>query len=154
MLRLSRLTDYGTVILSHMGREPDGVFSVAGLASALGVTPPTVSKILKTLVKRKLVSSRRGSKGGYLLARPPHEISVAEVIDALENPFGLTECAVAEGRCAREGECGIRGQWQQINRIVRRSLEEVTLSDLNASRLPPTIKDARQGHGKSDIEPR
>lgn len=153
MLRLSRLTDYGTVILSYMGQKPEGVFSVAELASALGVTSPTVSKILKTLVKRGLVRSRRGSKGGYLLARPPQEISVAEVIDALENPFGLTECAVGDGRCARENDCGIRGNWQQINRIVRRSLEEVTLLDMNAS-LPPLVdKNGRQKNASPDPKP-
>jgi FeS assembly SUF system regulator len=111
------------------------------MASALGMAPPTVSKILKTLARHDLVQSRRGSKGGYLLARAPQDISIAEVIDALESPFGLTECAVADGRCAREGDCGIRGNWQDINRIVRRSLEQVSLSDMNA---PTGEKVSRQ----------
>lgn len=154
MLRLSRMTDYATVILSYMGRDPDSVFSAADLAATLGVTPPTVSKVLKTLVRRKLVCSRRGSKGGYLLARPPHQISIAEIVEALEGPLGLTECAIATGRCAREDDCDIRDNWRRINRVFLQSLEGVTLSDMGAS-LPPSSKlAARQNHGNADAEHR
>lgn len=131
MLRLSKLTDYGTVILSYMARRPDDVYSVADTASAVGVAPPTASKILKALAKRNLVQSRRGSKGGYVLSRPPGEISIAEIIDALESPFGLTECGAAAGLCAKEDLCRIRGHWQHINQIVRGTLTQVTLSDMN-----------------------
>lgn len=154
MLRLSRLTDYGTVILTYMGRKPGEVFSVSDMASTLGMAPPTVSKILKILAKHDLVQSRRGSKGGYLLTRSPQDISIAQVIDALESPFGLTECAVADGLCARENSCEIRGQWQDINRIVRRSLEQISLSDMNAAHPLAGGEIPRHAHGKPDIQPR
>lgn len=154
MLRLSKLTDYGTVILSHMGRQPELVFSVAEMAAALGVAPPTVAKVLKTLAKRDLVRSRRGSKGGYFLARPPEAISVADVIDALESPFGLTECGIADGRCTRESECHIRAPWLKINRIVRRSLEQVTLADMRDDDPPAAGRETRDTHGKPVSQPR
>jgi len=132
MLRLSKLTDYGTVILAHMARRPDDVYSVADMATALGLAPPTASKVLKTLARRGLVTSRRGSLGGYLLARPPAQISIADVVDAMEGPFGLTECSVASGLCAKEDHCQIRTQWQGLNGIVRQALGGVTLAALSA----------------------
>lgn len=131
MLRLSKLTDYGTVIMSYMARQPDAVFSVAEVAAFVGVTSATASKILKTLARRDLVQSRRGARGGYVLSRPPGQISIAEVIDALEGPLGLTECSVAAGLCAQEQRCRIRGQWQRINQVIRDTLDKVTLSDMN-----------------------
>lgn len=131
MLRLSKLTDYGTVIMSYMARQPDAVFSVAEVAAFVGVTAATASKILKTLARRDLVLSRRGAQGGYVLSRPPGQISIAEVIDALEGPLGLTECSVAAGLCAQEQRCRIRGQWQRINQVIRDTLDKVTLSDMN-----------------------
>jgi FeS assembly SUF system regulator len=135
MLRLSKLTDYSTVILAQMARQPDEVQSVAGLAAALGLAPPTASKVLKTLTRHGLVKSRRGSMGGYLLARPPAQISIADVVDAMEGRFGLTECSVASGLCAQEDSCGIRTQWQGLNGIVRQALNRVTLSDMAPTSL-------------------
>lgn len=154
MLRLSKLTDYGTVILSYMARRPEDVYSVAETASAVGLTPPTASKILKALAKRDLVQSRRGSKGGYVLSRPPGEISIAEIIDAMESPFGLTECGAAAGLCGKEDLCRIRGHWQYINQIVRGTLAHVTLSDMNQAHPPQLHEISRHENGKHGIQPR
>lgn len=131
MLRLSKLTDYSTVIMSYMARQPDDVYSVAEVASVVGVAPPTASKILKTLARRDLVQSRRGTKGGYILSRPPGQISIVEVIDAMEGKLGLTECSVAAGLCLQEDQCQIRGHWQRLNQLIRHTLGQVTLSDMN-----------------------
>src|SRR6266581_3329886 len=108
MLRLSKLTDYGTVIMSYMARRPAGVHSAAQIAGALGVTLPTTGKVLKMLARHELLQSVRGAQGGYRLARAPERISIAEVIDALEGPFGVTECSVVVGLCAQEGGCPVR----------------------------------------------
>ncbi|EEG09555.1 SUF system Fe-S cluster assembly regulator [Pseudogulbenkiania ferrooxidans] len=130
MLRLSRLTDYGTVIMAHMAREPGHVYSAAELAGAVGVALPTASKILKTLARKALLHSLRGAHGGYLLARPPREISIAQVIDALEGPFGVTECSVAAGLCPQENACALRRHWQRIDRALRQTLDGLTLEDM------------------------
>ncbi len=130
MLRLSRLTDYSTMILSHMARRPADVHSVAATAAALGLAAPTASKVLKMLAREGLVKSRRGASGGYMLSRPPGEISVAQILDAMEGRLGLTECSVAAGRCAQESHCGIRLRWQGINALIRRELAAVSLSEM------------------------
>ena len=131
MLRISKLTDYGTLILTHIAGQPDRLHSASDLAEALGLGLPTVSKILKTLGRHDLVTSLRGARGGYTLARPARSITVADIIDALEDqPFGLTECSATAGLCERETDCRIRVNWLQINTVVRRALEEVRLADL------------------------
>ena len=131
MLRLSKLTDYSTVIMSYMAREPGDIYSVAQMAAALGMATPTASKIMKMLARRGLVQSLRGTKGGYLLARPPDQISIAEVIDAMEGTLGVTECSMRKGLCAREAGCSIRNNWRDINRVIRQKLDQVTLADMN-----------------------
>jgi len=137
MLRLSKLTDYSTVIMSYMARQPDDIYSVAEVAGVVGVAPPTASKILKTLARRNLVHSRRGMNGGYMLARAPGHISIAEVIEAMEGPFGLTECNVTAGLCVQEDQCRIRAHWQRIDRLIHHTLAQVTLSDMNRSHSLP-----------------
>ncbi len=133
MLRISKLTDYGTLILTHIAGQPDRLHSAAELAEALGLGLPTVSKVLKTLGRHDLVTSLRGARGGYTLARPARSITVADIIDALEDqPFGLTECSTTAGLCERETDCRIRVNWLQINTVVRRALEDVRLADLAA----------------------
>ena len=80
MLRISKLTDYGTVLLAHLAANQASVCSAAEVAEATGVALPTVSKLLKLLARAGLVTSTRGSNGGYRLSRGPHEISAADVI--------------------------------------------------------------------------
>lgn len=130
MLRLSKLTDYGTVIMTHMGREPSHVYSAAEVAAATGVTGSTASKILKILARENLLQSQRGAQGGYLLSRPPSEISIAQVIEAMEGPMGMTECGVAAGLCTQESSCSLRGNWQRVNRVIRDALGKLTLVDM------------------------
>ena len=130
MLRLSKLTDYGTVIMTHMAREPGRIYSASEAAAAIGVAVPTASKILKMLARQNLLQSLRGAKGGYLLARPPGEISIAQVLNAMEGPTGITECSIAAGLCAQEGWCSIRANWQRINQVILRALNDVTLADM------------------------
>jgi FeS assembly SUF system regulator len=130
MLRLSKLTDYGTVIMTHLARNRGRIYSAAEVAAAIGVAVPTASKILKTLARHHLLQSLRGVNGGYLLARPPEQISLAQVIDAMEGPAGMTECSVGAGLCAQEGLCAIRANWQSINRVIFRALNSVTLAEM------------------------
>ncbi|MBN9459865.1 MAG: SUF system Fe-S cluster assembly regulator [Burkholderiales bacterium] len=131
MLRISRLADYGTMVMTQMASQPQRLFSAADLALSLGLGRATVSKVLKSLARRELVASVRGLHGGYSLSRPPQEITVADIVDALEEqPFGLTECSATSGLCDIETSCRVRTNWQQISLIVRRALEGVTLADM------------------------
>jgi len=136
VLRISKLTDYGTVLLAHLAGNRDDVCSAADVAAATGIALPTVSKLLKSLAKSGLVTSTRGANGGYELARSPREISAADVIDALEGPVSITECSSIDSLCEHEGVCSVGGAWQRINVAIRRALNDVTLSDLLRTSSP------------------
>lgn len=136
MLRISRLTDYGTVVLAHLARDDAGLVSAAEVASATGIALPTVSKLLKSLAKADLVNSTRGSHGGYRLARDAQEISAADVIDALEGPVSITECSAIDSHCDFEDSCNVGGAWQRINVAIRRALSDISLADLLRTKSP------------------
>ena len=101
MFRISRLTDYGIVVMTHLAVcADDDTQNARELASCATLPVPVVSKLLKSLTRAGLLLSQRGTKGGYRLARSANEISVVDMITALEGPVGITECAVHPGACA------------------------------------------------------
>ncbi len=136
MLRISKLTDYGTVVLGQLAQYESGFVSASEVAAATGVGLPTVSKLLKNLAKAGLVTSTRGAQGGYRLARDADSISAADVIDALEGPVSITECSGDDSHCDLEAVCNVGGAWQRINVAIRRALQEVSLADLKRANAP------------------
>ena len=136
MLRISKLTDYGTVVLAHLAANPATVCSAADVAAATGIAPPTVSKLFKSLARAGLVTSTRGANGGYRLSRGPQDISAADIIDALDGPVSITECSASDSLCEHEGVCSVGNSWQRINVAIRRALEDVKLSDLLRTNTP------------------
>jgi FeS assembly SUF system regulator len=131
VFRISRLTDYGIIVMAHLAeREDHDSHNARELAEDTQLPVPVVSKILKSLTRAGLLISQRGSKGGYSLARTPGEIPVVEMITALEGPVGITECTIQPGACAQESSCQVRDPWQRINGAVRAALERITLADL------------------------
>ncbi len=130
MIRLSRITDYGIVLMAHLAGCAGGPRNAREVAEETQLPAPVVSKILKLLAREGLLASHRGSKGGYSLARRPDEIDAAEIITALEGPIGLTECTVHPGQCVQESSCHVREPWQRINAVVREALANVRLADL------------------------
>ncbi len=138
MLRMSKLADYGSVIMTTMVRYPERIQSAAEIAAAIHVPVPTVSKVLKILTREGLVLSLRGAKGGYQLSRPPDQITVAEIIQAMDGPIGMTECSITPGLCTQESDCAVRANWQRINLIVLQSLEKITLDQM-IQPIPKTV---------------
>ncbi len=136
MLRISKLTDYGTVVLAHLSGDPAAVRSAADVSAATGIAVPTVSKLLKSLARAGLVTSTRGAHGGYKLSRAPTDISAADVIDALEGPVSITECSASDSNCDYESVCSVGNSWQRINVAIRKALEEVSLIDLLRANNP------------------
>jgi FeS assembly SUF system regulator len=136
VLRLSKLTDYGTVLLAHLAANTGSVCSAADVATATGVAVPTVSKLLKLLGRNGLVTSTRGANGGYRLAHDPSDISAADIIDALEGPVSITECSASDSQCEHEGVCSVGVAWQRVNVAIRRALDDVSLNDLLRSNSP------------------
>lgn len=130
MLRISKLTDYGTVVLAQLADGQAGVASAAELASTTGIGLATVSKLLKLLAKSGLVVSTRGAQGGYRLARDARAISAADIIDALEGPVSITECSASDSQCDFEAFCCVGTAWQRINVAIRAALDDISLDDL------------------------
>jgi FeS assembly SUF system regulator len=130
MLRMSRLTDYATVLLAALAGEPGRVQTAASLAEQTRIAAPTVCKLLKQLQRAALVTSTRGPRGGYQLARPAAQISAAAILDALEGPLALTDCSAGHGNCEIEDTCRVGRVWQRLNLAIRRSLYEVSLAQL------------------------
>ena len=136
MLRISKLTDYGTVVLVQLAANAGRVCSATDVASATEIALPTVSKLLKSLARAGLVNSTRGASGGYKLARDPADISAADVIDALEGPVSITECSSSDSQCNFEHVCNVGGAWQRINVAIRHALDGVSLVDLTRTNQP------------------
>lgn len=146
MLRLSKMTDYGALVLAQMARRPDAVHTAAELADATRLAAPTASKLLKLLTKGGLLASQRGSHGGYTFARPPAKISAADIIDAIEGGMGITECAGDHSQCGIEAHCEVGSAWQRINLAIRDALKSVTLEQLAEPQtlVPPRVNLGRR----------
>jgi len=140
---MSKLTDYGTLVLSQLAAEGAEPSSAGMVASRTRLALPTVSKLLKALTRSGLVVSTRGSQGGYALARAPECITAAEIIDALEGPVAITECSADDGSCDLESFCRVGLAWQRINLSIRDALHQVTLADLQRERNPMPTPDLR-----------
>ena len=131
MFRVSRLTDYASEVMTCIAAHPRRVLSTAEIAEDTQLELPTVSKLLKSLSHAGLLASLRGVNGGYRLAKAAEEISLAEIVEAIEGPIGMTECGMAEGQCGREPHCGVRGSWRRINHILESALRAISLADMS-----------------------
>jgi FeS assembly SUF system regulator len=139
MLRISKLTDYAILLMVELACDGE-VLSAHALAERIGVEVTTASKVLKMLAGSGLLQSYRGASGGYRVERGARDISVAEVIAAIEGPIAMTECSVEPGLCSQEDSCGLRSNWQRISTAVARALQGVTLAEMSA----PPASSARR----------
>jgi FeS assembly SUF system regulator len=130
MLRVTKLTDYATVVLTVLAARPGEVLSATELAEQSGLEPPTVSKLLKPLAQAGLVEGLRGVHGGYRLARPADAITLIQIVEAMEGPLAITECSHQESQCSIAQKCGVRSNWRLINDVVADALRGVTLAQM------------------------
>ena len=130
MLRMGKMTDYATVVLASLAHDFGQHHAAAELAERTRLGRPTVSKVLKGLQRAGMVISSRGAQGGYRLARPPEEITAAQILDVFEGPIAITECSGAASQCGIERLCRVGSAWQRVNAAIRRALEDVTLHQL------------------------
>lgn len=139
MIKLSKLADYGIVMMTRIASHPAHLHSAAAIAVETQIPQPMASKILKTLAREGLLASSRGVKGGYSLAHPADAISVADIVTALDGPIALTACIVdAPGSCDIERLCPARANWQRINEAIKGALDGITLAEMVAS-IPPAF---------------
>jgi len=140
MLRLSKLTDYAVVVLVRLDQGTE-VQTAPGIAASTGGPEPTVAKVLKTLSASGLVTSQRGARGGYRLARSLEDIPVSDVIAAMDGPIALAACvdgSVTE--CESLALCPVRGRWDPVNDAIHRALSAISLADMRAAARPPVFR--------------
>lgn len=157
MLRIGKLTDYAIVVLAHMARNAHRcVHPATDLSEQTSVPLPTVQKVLKVLLREGLVVSMRGARGGYALAEDPAATSLVRILEAMEGPLAMTDCAVshesafppafppalpsalsAAHTCHESSTCAMSGHWPLISHTVREALRHVTLLDLSKTRTSP-----------------
>lgn len=131
MLKISKLADYSTVIMSFLARNPGQLFSASLISHKTAIAVPTVSKVLKLLHEAKLLTSLRGVNGGYQLAKEPQNISLAEIINAIDGVTAITQCSKGSNICDHDQICHIRGNWQRINHLISNILQEFSLADMS-----------------------
>lgn len=128
MLRITRLTDYGFILLANIAEaSSEKLHNAKDLSQELDIPLPTVSKVLKFLVNGNLLTSQQGSQGGYKLSKNPKDISIADIISVLEGPVSLTACCIEDG-CNKN--CSLSSSWQAVNNIIVNELSSITLADM------------------------
>jgi len=133
VIRMSKLTDYGIVLMTCVARS-NSLQTARQLSERTHLPRPTVGKLLKRLCRAGMLASQRGVHGGYTLGHPAQEISIAALITALEGPIKLTECSrPSTGTCEHEASCPCRTPWQRINAAVTGALDDISLADMSAA---------------------
>lgn len=141
MIRLTKEADYGIMLLAQMAERPLGRIHTARQAAEWSGLPlPMVSKILRTLARGDLLASHRGVTGGYSLHRAIAEISVADVVRAMEGPISMVQCGSTPGVCDHEAVCPTRLNWARINEVVENALARVTLAEMTGSPRAVTVE--------------
>lgn len=140
------MADYGIVAMTHIARRADELHTAASVAQATGVPLPSATKLLKLLARHDILSSQRGAKGGYTLRRAPNEVSVADLIVAIDGPIALADCLEgSSSHCGLESFCSIRSPWKKVSDAIRVALEEVSLAEMiDATAYVPPVGEAPQ----------
>ena len=136
MFRISKLTDYGIVVMTYLAENQEGLYSAKDIAEATQLTLPTVTKLLKVLTREALLNSQRGVTGGYSLAKSPDQITVAAIIQAIEGNLGLTDCAAIDSQCTLEPVCHTRRTWRLISQVIHDALDSITLGQMATPMTP------------------
>lgn len=138
MLRFTKRADYGLMAIHFIALHgDDGAVSAKRIAEEFHIPPERLAKILQRLAKKKLIESHNGPKGGYVLSRPPDQITMGQVLRALEGPVRIVSCMVENDDCPQFSRCNLRLPVQKIQTSISYLLETMTLSELAADPLVP-----------------
>ncbi len=130
-MRLTHLADYAVVIMTAAARREAGArLSASELAQETGVPLPTTQKLMGRLAAEGLLTSARGAAGGFALARPAGEISLADIVEADEGPIAMTVCAEGRTDCALDAHCHVKPHMGIVGNAVRGALGAVRLTEL------------------------
>jgi len=133
VLRIGKMSDYALLLTNHLVGTRDGLCTTEDIVSACRLPLATVRKLLKKLVDAQIVISYRGVRGGYRLAREPRDITIAEVIGAIEGPIALTECTQLQNDCSLAPDCELRQNWNYLNQMVATLFSNISLAQMAES---------------------
>ena len=138
MLRLSKKADYALIAMKHLALRGDrGSSSAREIAALYDIPIELMAKVLQRLVRRGLLASHQGTRGGYQLAKPPLQMTVADVIQAIEGPVTVTACSTDEGQCEQFSKCNVRDPLFRVRERILAALGECTIAELAADPPPP-----------------
>jgi len=149
MLRLSKKADYALIAMKHLAVRGDrgpASSSAREIAELYDIPIELMAKVLQRLVRRGLLASQQGTRGGYLLARQPTQISVADVIQAIDGPVTVTACSTDEGQCEQFSKCNVRDPLWRVRERILTALGECTIAELAADIPPPPAPKAAVLH--------
>lgn len=140
MLRFTKRADYGLMAVHYIAvNEALGAVSAKRIAEDTGIPPELLAKILQRLAKQGLVFSQNGPKGGYALSRRPTEVTVGEVIRALEGPIRIVGCLEDESDCPQMARCSLRRPVQKIQAAISQLLDTMSLAELAGADVPELL---------------
>jgi FeS assembly SUF system regulator len=142
MMRITNLADYALILCCQLAHSNEGLHSAITLSETTGIHLPTTSKILGNLARSNILTSQRGLKGGFKLEREAGEITVTQIIEAIDGPITLTSCVEEDFDCDYYKLCTMRPHWQAINEAVRTALGNITLLQISQSPNPKGFLEA------------
>ena len=146
MLRLSKKADYALIAMKHLAlrgdRAPAGSSSAREIAELYDIPIELMAKVLQRLVRGGLLASHQGTRGGYQLARMPAQISVADVIQAIEGPVTVTACSTDDGPCEQFSKCNVRDPLFRVRDRILAALGECTIAELASDPAPVPVRAA------------
>jgi Rrf2 family transcriptional regulator, iron-sulfur cluster assembly transcription factor len=135
MMELTRKAEYAVRGMLYLGKQQEGHFAmISDIAEAMDAPRSFLAKIFQDLAIKGLVRSCKGTKGGFVLARPPEKITLCEIVEAIEGPIMPNKCLMGEGMCSFQETCTVHPVWRRLQTVTRGILEEVTLKTLSAGR--------------------
>src|SRR5712691_3143916 len=147
MLRLSKKTDYALMAMKHLALRGDaGSSSAREIAEEYGIPVELMAKVLQRLVRRGLLASHQGTRGGYQLSRSPRQTTVADVIQAIDGPVTVTACSTDDGQCEQFAKCNVRDPLWRVRERILSALGECTIAELAADPPPPAAARAAVFH--------
>jgi Rrf2 family protein len=139
MLRFTKRADYGLMAIHYIAAHEDvGSVSAKRIADEFAIPPELLAKILQRLARERLIVSQNGPKGGYALARRPSEITVGQVVRALEGPISIVSC-LEDSDCPQMARCNIRRPVQKIQAAMTQMLDMMSLAELVADDVPELL---------------
>lgn len=140
MVRITKKVDYSILILAHLAHYPDRPSSAREISDRFGIPRPVVANLLKSLGKSRLVTSQRGNRGGYRLARKPEDVTLAQLLCAVEGDFAFANCTGGPygtiSICPLSGSCPSESTVRYVHREIYRVLSSVTVDQLAGDFVP------------------